>query len=110
MTKIDRTAWAATLGATEAKNAFGHALETAIHEGPVLITKHQTPRAVLISVEKYEGLVQRQRGPLDALSDELDTLLDQMQTPETRAALDQAFNATPEALGQAALLEAEQSG
>ena len=39
---------------------------------------------------------------LDALSRQFEELLESMQTPEARKGVDAAFNATPEALGQAA--------
>jgi antitoxin Phd len=39
----------------------------------------------------------------DAPSTQFDALLESMQTPEARTGVDAAFNATPEALGQAAV-------
>lgn len=40
---------------------------------------------------------------LDVLSSQFEELLESMQTPEARKGVDAAFNATPEALGQAAV-------
>jgi len=99
-------AWAEVLASTTAKNEFGRIMEMAMHTGPVCITRHRTPRAVLVSIEEYEDLVRSKRSPLDELSSEFDALLAQMQRPEARAAMDAAFNASPELLGQAAVREA----
>lgn len=89
--------------ATDAKNQFADLLETALRDGPVFISKHGTPKAVLISVEEYQHL----RGPLDAAVDRLrrewDERFDRMQTPESQAAIRAAFDMTPEDLSKAAV-------
>ncbi|PJB39253.1 MAG: prevent-host-death family protein [Deltaproteobacteria bacterium CG_4_9_14_3_um_filter_63_12] len=99
--------WAKTVAATEAKNEFAQMLELAIHSGPVRITKHRRPRAVLVSIEEYEALMASRRSPLDELSSEFDALLAQMQEPETVAAMDSLFGASPEELGLAAVVGAK---
>jgi prevent-host-death family protein len=99
--------WARSLPATQAKNAFSGALETAIHTGPVLITKHNKPGAVLIS---YDDYVRSHQSPLGKLADEFDALLENMQQPAARSGMAAAFNASPEELGQAALKGAKRRG
>ena len=47
----NRRAATASYTATEAKNEFGRVLGQAIQGTTVLITKHDTPRAVLISID-----------------------------------------------------------
>ena len=36
-----------TVAASEAKNKFGQVLDSALRDGAVVITKHDTPKAVL---------------------------------------------------------------
>jgi prevent-host-death family protein len=92
-----------TMKATKAKNQMGQMLETVMQGGVVLITKHETPKAAVISIEEYERLSRMEEAKLDALSNEFDALLDGMQTPEARAGMQAAFDASPEQLAQAAL-------
>ncbi len=101
------TMWVDTVASTTAKNDFSRVLELAVHEGPVRITKHQKPRAVLVSIEEYEELLRSRRSPLDELSSEFDALLSQMQKPEAIAAMDGLFDASPDDLGQAAMVGAD---
>jgi len=42
----------ALVTATEAKNKFGRLLEKAMQGGVVVITKHDAPKAVLISMDE----------------------------------------------------------
>jgi prevent-host-death family protein len=92
-----------TMKATKAKNQMGQMLETVMQGGVVLITKHETPKAAVISIEEYERLSRAAEAKLDALSSEFDALFDKMQTPEARAGMQVAFDASPEQLAQAAL-------
>lgn len=89
--------------ATEAKNSFGRVLDTAFSQGMVTITKRDRPTAVVLSMDAYQALLDAQRRPLESLSYEFDALLQGMQSPTSRAALMDAFEAPPELLGQAAL-------
>jgi prevent-host-death family protein len=43
--------------ATDAKNEFGSILEAAVQDGAVVITKHEVPKAVLVSVERVGALL-----------------------------------------------------
>jgi len=101
------TMWVETVASTTAKNDFSRVLELAVHEGPVRITKHQKPRAVIVSIEEYEELVRSRKSPLDKLSSEFNALLFQMQKPEAVAAMDGLFDASPDDLGQAAIKGAD---
>lgn len=89
--------------ATEAKNSFGRVLDTAFSQGMVAISKRDRPTAVLMSMEAYQALVDARQEPLAALNQEFDALLERMQGPDARRAQEDAFNASPQALGQAAL-------
>ena len=89
--------------ATRLKNEFGTVFEQAIRGGAVAITKHDTARAILISVEEFEALVGEHSRSLDALSGQFDGLLARMQTPAAKKGVAAAFNASPQALGRAAV-------
>ena len=89
--------------ATRAKNEFGAILEKATHEGAVAITRHDTPKAVLLSYNEFESLVNARSRSLDNLGADFDELLSRMQTPRARKSMEAAFNASPARLGRAAV-------
>jgi antitoxin Phd len=92
--------------ATEAKNEFGRVLEQAIHGATVVITKYDSPKAVLISMDQFNALTQAPQLKLNVLSEQFDALLARMQTPEARSGMESAFHASPAQLGKAALAAA----
>lgn len=100
----------ASVTATDAKKEFGSVLETVIRGGVVVITKHDTPKAVLISVDDFDALSQASEARLETLSQEFDALLARMQTPKARAGMKAAFNASPKQLGKAAVAVARRRG
>jgi antitoxin Phd len=97
-----------TVTATELKNATADVFEQVAAKQAVAITRHEKPRAVLLSVEQYEALTGQRPDWLQQLHEEYRGMLDRMQGPEQRAAADRAFNATPKELGEAALWAAQQ--
>jgi antitoxin Phd len=99
-----------TVTATEAKTRFGPLLETAIRGGSVVITKHDTPRAVLLSIAEFEALGGSRPPDLNALGDEFDSVLARLQTPRARKALKSAFDATPKELGRLAVARQRRRG
>jgi prevent-host-death family protein len=96
--------------ATEAKHEFGRVLEQAIHGTTVVITKHNSPRAVLISMDQFKALQDSPQLKLNTLSEEFDALLDRMQTSAARRGMSAAFNASPKQLGKAAVASARKRG
>lgn len=92
-----------SIPATRIKNEFGSALETAARGGAVAITRHDTPKAVLISYEEFQALVKARSQSLDDLAGEFDELLTRMQTPKARKGMAAAFDASPAELGRAAV-------
>lgn len=100
----------ASISATDAKNEFGRILEKVIQGGMVVITKHDVPKAVLISVDEFDAISRANRVKLDTLSGEFDALLARMQTPAARAGMKAAFGASPKQLGQAAVAAARKRG
>ena len=96
-----------TVAATRFKNEFGSMFEQAALGGAVAITKHNTPKAVLLSYAEFEALTKASTPALDDLSEKFDQLLESMQTPQARSAMASAFDATPEQLGRAAVKAAK---
>ena len=96
--------------ATEVKNEFGRVLDEALQGATVVITKHDAPKAVLISMDKFNDLQQAPELKLNKLTSEFDALLSRMQTTTARAGMERAFNASPERLGKAAVAAARKRG
>lgn len=88
--------------ATDAKNDFAGVLEMAVNGESVVITKHDTPKAMLVSIERLGAVLAKQEPDLQALTREFDDLVARMQTPKARAAARRLLTATPQALGVAA--------
>ena len=105
-----RRSGAARVSATVAKNEFGRILERVIQGGTVVITKHDAPKAVLISVDEFDALSRANQAKLDTLSGEFDALLARMQTPAARAGMKAAFDASPKQLGKTAVAAARKRG
>jgi prevent-host-death family protein len=92
-----------TVTATEAKNEFSRILERATHTGAVAITRHATAKAVLLSYDEFESLVNARSRTLENLGNEFDDLLARMQTPKAKKGIRAAFEASPAELGRAAV-------
>jgi len=91
------------VAATRLKNEFGAVLEQALRGGAVAITRHDAPKAVLVSYDEFQALIKARSHDLNDLSAEYDVLLARMQAPAARKAMNAAFNATPAELGRAAV-------
>ncbi len=100
----------ASVTASEAKGEFARVLELAVQGGAVVITKHDVPRAVLVSVETFNALSGAGETKLDTLTGEFDALLARMQTPKARAGMRAAFAASGKQLGQAAVAATRKRG
>jgi prevent-host-death family protein len=92
-----------SIAATRVKNEFGVVLEQALQGGAIAITRHDAPKAVLISYEEFKALIKNRAPSLNELRAEYDVLLSGMQTSKARKGMDAAFNATPAQLGKAAV-------
>ncbi|MBS0152475.1 MAG: type II toxin-antitoxin system Phd/YefM family antitoxin [Nitrospira sp.] len=92
-----------TVAATKVKNEFGAILEQTMHSGAVAITRHDTPKAVLLSFTEFESLINERSRSLDNLHAEFEELLSQMQTPSARKGVEAAFHASPVELGRTAV-------
>src|SRR5213080_2666691 len=96
----------ALVTATEAKNKFGLLLERAMQGGVVVITKHDAPKAVLISMDEYTTLASAPEARINTLRAGVESLLMRSQRPGARNAMQAAFHASPKQLGKAAVLAA----
>ena len=92
-----------TVTASRLKNEFGSVFEQVTADGAVVITKHDAPRAVLLSYAEFEALTAAETPVLDELSERFDTLLATMQKPAAKAGVAAAFDASPEEMGAAAV-------
>jgi antitoxin Phd len=96
--------------ASEAKAEFARVLEIAAKGGAVVVTKHDAPKAVVISVESYNALAAAAGTQLDTLEREFDALLAGMQTPKSRRAMKAAFEASGKQLRHAAAAATRRRG
>ena len=96
--------------ATDAKKQFGRVLETVLRGGAVVITKHDAPTAIVLSVDEFNALTKATSRTLDTLSADFDAMLDRMQTPKARARMKAAFGTSPRDLGKAAVAAARRRG
>jgi antitoxin Phd len=107
-TTVPRVQELPTITATELKNSTADVFEQVAAKQAIAITRHEKPRAILLSVEQYEALTGQRPEWLETLHEEYRGMLERMQGPEQQAGAEKLFRATPEELGQAALWAARQ--
>jgi antitoxin Phd len=96
--------------ATQAKNEFGLVLESVFQGGRAVITKHGTPKAIVISMDEFDRMSHAAESALNTLGEEFDALFATMQTSKSRRGMKAVFAASPEELGKAAVLGARKRG
>ena len=101
---------APSFSATDAKKQFGRVLDMVLRGGAVVITKHDAPKAIVLSVDDFSALTRATERTLDTLSADFDAMLARMQTPRARARMKAAFGAPPKELGKAAVAAARKRG
>lgn len=89
--------------ATSLKNRTADVLDHVAATGAVAITRHDKPRAVLLSLERYRELKGEDEDWLADMYEEYRGMLDRMQDPAQKEAAERLFEATPEELGAAAV-------
>lgn len=90
--------------ATALKNSAADVLDQVVAHGAITITRHDKPRAVMLSIEEYKRLIAGEGGDwLAEMHKEYQGMLEKMQEPAQKAAAERAFNAKPEELGKAAM-------
>jgi prevent-host-death family protein len=94
------------ISSTEAQNGFGQVLDLASRDRAVLITRHDAPQAVVISVERYRELTRSSRPDLGRLTAEFDAMVAAIRAPAAKEAVREALRASPGELGRAAVAAA----
>ncbi len=92
-----------TVTATALKSSTAEVLDQVSRGHAIAITKHDKPRAVLVSYEDYVSWKSKDDEIFETFFEEYQGMLDAMQSPEQKAAALRAFNATPEELAEAAV-------
>lgn len=93
--------------ATDAKNEFGQVLEMIAQGRAIVITKHDEPKAVVLSYDEFQTIADRDGHQLDTLRSEFDELLAGMQKEKAKRGLRSTFTASPKQLGLAAVATAK---
>jgi len=101
---------ASSVTATDAKKQFGRVLEMVLRGGAVVITKHDAPKAIVLSMEEFSALTGGSTRRLDDLSADFDAMLARMQQPRARAGMKTAFGAPAKELGKAAVAATRKRG
>lgn len=96
------------LPATRAKSSFSQLLQDVERGARVVVTKHDSPSAVVVSYEDYQALQAQTERALDRMRARFGTLVAEMQTPAFERGVDALFSSSPDELGQAAV-QAERS-
>jgi len=82
------------------------AVATVMARGAVVITRHEKPAMVLMSVERYLQMEQASEPDLEALTHRFDDMFARMQGEAAARAMDDAFAMDSSALGEAAVAAA----
>ena len=98
-----------SVSATALANGMQKVSNDVMAKGTIVITRHDKPAMVLLSVERYLKLEQAAEPHLDALTRQFDEMLARMQGPEAAQAMDDAFAMSPQDLGKAAVRAARPS-
>jgi len=97
---------AAHMTASEAKNGFGRVLDRVAKDGAVVITKHDRPDAVILSMDAYQRLVEPKPPGVDVLTAEFDALYERLQRADTAQKIEAVFALDPAALARVAVRQA----
>ena len=93
----------ASVSATNLVAGMQKVTSTVMAKGAVVITRHDEPAMVLMSVDRYLKLEQAAEPNLDALTHQFDDMLARMQGAQAAQGMADAFAMTPQELGRAAV-------
>ena len=88
--------------AARLKNEPATVIDRVVAGAAVAITRHDKPRAVLVSYEDFRELAAAREASLGTLSAEFDALLEAMQSGTAKKAVSSAFESTAAAIGESA--------
>lgn len=97
----------AAVSATSLVGGMQKVTRTVMREGAVVITRHDEPTMVLLSVERYLELERAAEPNLDALTQRFDDLFARMQGEQPAQGMADAFAMSPAELGDAAVQAAK---
>jgi PHD/YefM family antitoxin component YafN of YafNO toxin-antitoxin module len=94
--------------ASDLKNAFKRVFQQVVLSGPVSITRNRKREAILLPADLYDQIIRElaSRDPLEVFRKEYDARFAAMQSDEAQEAYEDAFSASPDELGQAAVGQA----
>ncbi|HEX4378339.1 MAG TPA: type II toxin-antitoxin system prevent-host-death family antitoxin [Steroidobacteraceae bacterium] len=91
---------------TELKERAREVIDLVSERNAIAILRHKVADAVLISASDYVEFMKLKRERLDFLTQRYDEMMVRMQTAQSATGVDALFDATSEALGQAAVAAA----
>lgn len=92
-----------SFSATKLASGMQAVTSTVMARGAVVITRHERPAMVLMSVERYLQMEQASEPDLDALTHRFDEMFAHMQGETAAQAMADAFAMDSSALGEAAV-------
>lgn len=92
-----------TVSATQLVAGMQKVARAVMNHGAVLITKHDEPAMVLLSVDRYLELEQAAEPDLDTLTRQFDDMYTRMQAPHAAQRMADAFAMSETELGAAAV-------
>lgn len=95
-----------SFSATKLASGMQTVSSTVMARGAVVITRHEKPAMVLMSVERYLEMEQASEPNLEALTHHFDDMFTRMQGEAAAQAMAEAFAMDAAELGQAAVVEA----
>jgi PHD/YefM family antitoxin component YafN of YafNO toxin-antitoxin module len=95
-----------SVSATRLASGMQSVTSTVMARGAVVITRHEQPSMVLMSVERYLKLEEAAEPNLEALTSRFDDMFARMQGEPAAQAMADAFAMTPAELGEAAVAQA----
>ena len=98
-----------SFSATKLASGMQAVTSTVMARGAVVITRHEHPSMVLMSVERYLELEKASEPNLEALTHRFDDMFARMQGDAAAQAMADAFAMGPAELGEAAVDQAAQA-
>lgn len=95
------------VAATRLVEGMQKVTSTVMAHGAVLVTRHDQPSMVLMSVDRYVQLRQAAEPDLDELTRKFEEMFVRMQEPEAAQRMTEAFGMSPTQLGEAAIRAAK---
>ena len=91
-----------SVSTTELAGAIQKVTGAVVSAGAVLVTKHDQPAMVLVSVDRYLQLTRAAEPDLTALTRRFDDMVERMQGADAERRMAEAFAMSPAELGAAA--------